>query len=335
MEGTDNIMDTPQVDDSIFEEPTEETVDTPEETEDDIFEEPSQEEDSYDADEDIEEAEEEAEEAEPRKFANKYNSEGELVKGYSNLLNVYKKKVSQLAESTQDESYLELLKELPTEFDTVDDLEKAYKEINNDYQRQARTLNVLKGKKQQSQAPANQQPVNQYNSPQQQGVIPPELAANPNFMSLMQTNPLQAVDHIVQYRVQAAVRQREQAYQQQMQHQARENALMQQVGEIKQKPDFEDLRDDIIETLEEIPSLAQQQNGLAQAYEYAKLKKMRRELSENAVTAQQIKINNQEQKRRAQAPSSGSSKGSPSTTPEEQIVNEMFAQNKGLSEFLR
>lgn len=336
-----NLMDTPDYDASIFDEPVSEEMGDSEEEVYEETEDPGNEEESGNEDGSEEEEqqqddgeEEEAESEAPRKFANKYNTEDDLIKGYTNLVNVYRDRVEQLAEVTGDDSYLSLLDNVQKEFDTVEELEDSYKQLNNDYQRQARTLNVLKGKKKE-QVPA-QQPVNQYNIPQQQGqVIPPELAANPNFMNLMQTNPLQAVEHIVQHRVQEAIKKQEQTFQEQMMQRERQNLLMMQVGEIKQKPDFEDLRDDIIETLEELPSLAQQPNGIAQAYEYAKLKQMRRELSENSITAQQIKINNQLLKKKASAPVSGSSKTTKAVSPEEQIVSEMFGQDTKLYDFLR
>lgn len=331
-----NLVDTPAYDDSIFDEPvsddeTSEAVDVEVEGESVETEETATTEEGELEAEQQEESD--TEEETDRKFANKYKSEDELVKGYTNLVNVYRDRVEQLAKVTGDESYLDMLNGVKKEFETVEELEESYRQLNNDYQRQARTLNVLKGKK---QAPAQQQPVQQqYNPNQQQQVIPPALAANPQFMNLMSTNPLQAVEQIVQFRIQEAVQQRELTYQQELMQRDQQAQLMMQVGEIKQRPDFEELRDDIIETLEELPVLAKQPNGLSQAYEYAKLKRMRRELSENSVTAQQIKIINKEQKKKASAPVSGSSKTAPARTPDEEIIQEMMGQNKGLSDFLR
>lgn len=333
-----NLVDTPAYDESIFDEPVfeevAEEVDETVEVDDTVIKDTDGE-DSEDVEEmSVEDAEsEETQEETDRKYANKYKSEDELVKGYTNLVNVYRDRVEQLAKVTGDESYLEMLNNVKKEFDTVEELEESYKQLNNEYQRQARTLNVLKGKK---QAPATQQPVQQqYNPNQQQQVIPPALAANPQFMNLMSTNPLQAVEQIVQFRIQEAVQQRELAYQQELMQRDQQAQLMMQVGEIKQRPDFEELRDDIIETLEELPVLAKQPNGLSQAYEYAKLKRMRRELSENSVTAEQIKISNRAKKNKASAPVSGSSKMAPASTPDEAIINEIIGQDKGLSEFLR
>ncbi len=331
-----NLVDTPAYDDSIFDEPvsddeTSEAVDVEVEGESVYTEETATTEEGELEAEQQEESD--TEEETDRKFANKYKSEDELVKGYTNLVNVYRDRIEQLAKVTGDESYLDMLNGVKKEFETVEELEESYRQLNNDYQRQARTLNVLKGKK---QAPAQQQPVQQqYNPNQQQQVIPPALAANPQFMNLMSTNPLQAVEQIVQFRIQEAVQQRELTYQQELMQRDQQAQLMMQVGEIKQRPDFEELRDDIIETLEELPVLAKQPNGLSQAYEYAKLKRMRRELSENSVTAQQIKIANKEQKKKASAPVSGSSKTAPARTPDEEIIQEIMGQNKGLSDFLR
>lgn len=331
-----NLVDTPAYDDSIFDEPVADD-EASEAVESEVEVEPVETEETVTTEEGELEAEQQEEsdtqEETDRKFANKYKSEDELVKGYTNLVNVYRDRVEQLAKVTGDDSYLEMLNGVKKEFETVEELEESYRQLNNEYQRQARTLNVLKGKK---QVPAQQQPVQQqYNPNQQQQVIPPALAANPQFMNLMSTNPLQAVEQIVQFRIQEAVQQRELTYQQELMQRDQQAQLMMQVGEIKQRPDFEELRDDIIETLEELPVLAKQPNGLSQAYEYAKLKRMRRELSENSVTAQQIKIANKEQKKKASAPVSGSSKTAPARTPDEEIIQEMMGQNKGLSDFLR
>jgi hypothetical protein len=331
-----NLVDTPAYDDSIFDEPVSDD-ETSEAVDVEVEGEPVETEETATTEEGELEAEQQEEtdtqEETDRKFANKYKSEDELVKGYTNLVNVYRDRVEQLAKVTGDDSYLDMLNGVKKEFETVEELEESYRQLKNDYQRQARTLNVLKGKK---QAPAQQQPVQQqYNPNQQQQVIPPALAANPQFMNLISTNPLQAVEQIVQFRIQEAVQQRELTYQQELMQRDQQAQLMMQVGEIKQRPDFEELRDDIIETLEELPVLAKQPNGLSQAYEYAKLKRMRRELSENSVTAQQIKITNKEQKKKASAPVSGSSKTAPARTPDEEIIQEMMGQNKGLSDFLR
>ena len=273
----DNEVETDIIEDSPAEEVTDEDV-SPEEAEETVTE----------------------NETEDKKLlAEKYHTQNDLIKGYTNLVNAYKGKIQKLAELSGDQAYLESLQKIKKEFETVEELEDAYRELNRDFSRQTNLLKVYRDSKQQPPQPAPPAPQNPV---QQSQVIPPELANNPQFMQLVNTDPTRAIEQIVQYRVQQAVAQQQQTYQQQLFEQQRRASLEMQAAQLRERPDYPELQDDIVEVLQELPALVQQPNGLMQAYEYAQLKKMKRELSENAFTATQIKIASQKNKQKASAP---------------------------------
>lgn len=270
------------------------------------------------------------EEQEKKLFAQKYHSEDDLIKGYTNLVNAYTDKVQKLSEVSGDKSYLDTLNKIQKEFDTVEDVEAAYQELNRDFSRQSNALAVYK--KQPQQAPQQHAP--QQHAPQHRGeVIPPALANDPRFNQLLQTNPMDAVGQIVQYRVQEAVQQQQQQAQYQQMEYQQKQMLIEQTNRVKAMPDYDEVQEDVIGILEEMPFLAQQPDGIMKAYEFGKLKKLQRELSENALTADKIKIATKQSKQRASAPT-GKSGGEPAKSVEDQIVDDIFNAGSGLGSFL-
>lgn len=226
---------------------------------------------------------------------------------------------TQNTEGVQSEDTLEQTKKLAGIYDSVEDLEEGYKNLQREFTRLKQQM-----KQKSVEDIANTMPqqniAQQYQGTPQQSnpVIPPELANNPQFIQLAQTNPQQALAAVMEYNKRLAVQQYQQTAQQKMQAQIELLTLKSSVN------DFDDVAPYMAQTLQENPWLWNTPEPIKAAYQLAKATMFEQGVAQvtNAVGEQAQKAT---QSKKAAVAERQTAKQQPKQkTPEEEIVEDIM-----------
>jgi hypothetical protein len=207
------------------------------------------------------------------------------------------------------------VKKFAGRYNTVEDLEKGYKEL----QRQLTKINqqlpqILQQQAIQTQAPPVHSPTVGVPS------VPPELAYDPRFQQLAQANPEAARTVVQRY------------YQQQqantiapLQQELRTLKMQQEVMMLRAtQPDFEEVAVNIPVIFNENPWLWNTPNPVATAYKMAKAEKLTEAVNTASTAAKQAAYMKQQQKKTAVAERQQAKVPQTQKTPEDEIAESIL-----------
>ncbi len=202
-------------------------------------------------------------------------------------------------------------------YNSVEDLEEGYKNLQREYTRLKQQLvdDITK------QIPDNQQ---QYQGTLQQNnpVIPPELMNNPQFIQLAQTNPQQAMAVVIEYARRQAIQQYQQTTQQ-------ETKKMQSQIELlmlrSTTPDFDQVAPYMVSTLKENPWLWDTERPMQAAYKLAKASMIEEGLQQASTTVAQQAEQKIQAKKGAVAEKQSAKTPPKQKSPEDEIVESILS----------
>lgn len=202
-------------------------------------------------------------------------------------------------------------------YNSVEDLEEGYKNLQREYTRLKQQLvdDITK------QMPDNQQ---QYQGTLQQNnpAIPPELMNNPQFIQLAQTNPQQAMAVVIEYAKRQAIQQYQQTTQQ-------ETKKMQSQIELlmlrSTTPDFDQVAPYMVSTLKDNPWLWDTERPMQAAYKLAKASMIEEGLQQASTTVAQQAQQKIQAKKGAVAEKQSAKTPPKQKSPEDEIVESILS----------
>lgn len=202
-------------------------------------------------------------------------------------------------------------------YNSVEDLEEGYKNLQREYTRLKQQFvdDITK------QIPDNQQQ-HQVTLQQNNPVIPPELMNNPQFIQLAQTNPQQAMAVVVEYTRRQAIQQYQQTTQQ-------ETKKMQSQIELlmlrSTTPDFDQVAPYMVNTLKDNPWLWDTERPMQAAYKLAKASMIEEGLQQASTTVAQQAQQKTQAKKGAVAEKQSAKTPPKQKSPEDEIVESILS----------
>ncbi len=216
-------------------------------------------------------------------------------------------------------------------FNSVEDLEKAYKELQRKSTQDSQKLSqILTQQQQQAQgAQGFQQTGGQQAGYPQSEQIPPELASHPEFQQLQAQNPQQASAVVQQYKAQKAAQQ-QQSQTSAQQQQLQKVVLNQEILSLRQKySDFDEIAEHIPNVLQDMPHLWNTPNPVETAYKIARADKVDEVVEKASASAKKEASEKRSNKKKAKTEKQKAKTPNKKKPAEDQISDEILSARGG------
>ena len=232
----------------------------------------------------------------------------------------------------EDDSEEETAPKYAGRFKNVEELERAYKELQGSYTKNNQKLNEVLGTMRKTQAPPTMPNQNTYQPVT--GHIPQELANHPQFQQLQRDNPSEAQRVVYQYQVQRQQQSQQDAQQHHTNEQLKQVVLNQEILSMRTRhSDFDEVAADIPTTFQQNPWLWQAPSPVEQAYKLAKANRMDEVIATTQSAAKKEAAQSKKSKKSAVAEKQKAKVSKKKLTPEDEIANEIFEVRKGGNAF--
>ena len=218
-------------------------------------------------------------------------------------------------------------------FKNVEELEKAYKELQKRDTKLSQSLQEIK---------KQQQPQQDQTSQQGQPQIPPELAQNPKFQELARNNPQQAQQVVQEFHQRKAGTniQNNQAAQQnqQLQNEVGDMKMQMEVMQLQNNPktkeEFNEVAQDLPVVFNNNPWLWDTPSPVTTAFKLAKAEKMGQVVEEASEKAVQKAYEGKSKKKKAKGEKQKAKKSKKKKSSEEEIAEDILSAGGGNNAFL-